>query len=166
MTVALWEFDAFPASDITAYDQQYNLNSPTPTVINVDGGQASPAGVEVEVDLDIETIQAMAPAAQQVVYEAPESGNDDNAFQKDEIDEANQIVSDKKASIVSMSWGPVRAGARRVADEVLGRLPRVRPEHHRRRWHLARIRPDDRERLVGLHQPRQGARRLIERSLI
>jgi kumamolisin len=105
VTVALWEFDAFPAADITAYDQQYNLNSPTPSVVNVDGGQSSPAGGEDEVDLDIQTIQAMAPAANQIVYEAPEPGNDDNAFQKEEIDEANQIVSDDKASIVSMSWG-------------------------------------------------------------
>jgi kumamolisin len=105
VTVALWEFDAFPAGDITAYDQQYNLNSSAPTVVNVDGGQSSPAGGEDEVDLDIETIQAMAPAAKQIVYEAPEPGNDNNAFQKEEIDEANQIVSDKKASIVSMSWG-------------------------------------------------------------
>jgi kumamolisin len=105
ITVALWEFDAFPAGDITAYDQQYGLNSPAPTVVNVDGGQASPAGGEDEVDLDIETIQAMAPAANQIVYEAPEPGNDDNAFQKEEIDEANQVVSDDKASIVSMSWG-------------------------------------------------------------
>ena len=105
ITVALWEFDAFPAGDITAYDQQYGLNSPAPTVVNVDGGQSSPAGGEVEVDLDIETIQAMAPAASQIVYEAPEPGNDNNAFQQEEIDEANQIVSDDKASIVSMSWG-------------------------------------------------------------
>ncbi len=105
ITVALWEFDAFPAADITAYDQQYNLNSAAPTVVNVDGGQASPAGGEDEVDLDIQTIQAMAPAAKQIVYEAPEPGNDNTAFQKEEIDEANQIVSDKKATIVSMSWG-------------------------------------------------------------
>jgi kumamolisin len=105
ITVALWEFDAFPASDITAYDKQYGLNSPAPTVVDVDGGQSSPAGGEDEVDLDIQTIQAMAPAAKQIVYEAPEPGNDDNAFEQEEIDEANQIVSDDKASIVSMSWG-------------------------------------------------------------
>ena len=105
VTVALWEFDMFPASDITAYDQQFNLNSPAPTVVSVDGGQASPGGGEDEVDLDIQTVQAMAPAANQIVYEAPEPGNDNNAFQKEEIDEANQIVSDKKATIVSMSWG-------------------------------------------------------------
>jgi kumamolisin len=105
VTVALWEFDAFPAGDITAYDQQYGLSSPAPTVVSVDGGQASPAGGEDEVDLDIETIQAMAPAANQIVYEAPEPGNDNTSFQKEEVDEANQIVSDDKASIVSMSWG-------------------------------------------------------------
>lgn len=105
VSVDLWEFDAFPAGDITAYDQQYGLNSPAPQVIGVDGGQSGPAGGEDEVDLDIETIQGLAPAARQYVYEAPEPGNDDNSFQKEEIDEANQIVSDKKATIVSMSWG-------------------------------------------------------------
>ncbi|MBO0839285.1 MAG: S8/S53 family peptidase [Sciscionella sp.] len=109
-TVALWEFDGFSQSDINTYDQQYGLNSPAPTTVSVDGGSA-PSGTDgqLEVTLDIEAVQAVAPAAKQIVYEAPEPA-DIPSFEQEELDEANQIVSDDKASIVSMSWGWYEGG--------------------------------------------------------
>jgi subtilase family serine protease len=99
-TVALWEFDGYKKSDISTYDQQFGLGSSAPTTVSVDGANydSSPGGGQAEVSLDIEIVQAMAPKAATLVYEAP---NTDAG----ELDMANQIVKDNRAQVVSISWG-------------------------------------------------------------
>ena len=99
-TVALWEFDGYKKSDISTYDQQFGLGSPAPTTVPVDGANydSSPGQGQAEVSLDIEIVQAMAPKAATLVYEAP---NTDAG----ELDMANQIVKENKAQVVSISWG-------------------------------------------------------------
>lgn len=99
-TVALWEFDGYKKSDISTYDQQFGLSSSAPTTVSVDGANydSSPGGGQAEVSLDIEIVQAMAPKAATLVYEAP---NTDAG----ELDMANQIVKENKAQVVSISWG-------------------------------------------------------------
>ncbi|MEC3976429.1 protease pro-enzyme activation domain-containing protein [Amycolatopsis sp. H20-H5] len=99
-TVALYEFDGYKQSDIAAYDKNYNLGSSAPVTVPVNGQNydSNPGGGEAEVDLDIEIVQAMAPKASTLVYEA---ANDDNG----ELNMVNQIVKENKAPVVSISWG-------------------------------------------------------------
>ncbi|QUQ65546.1 S53 family peptidase [Kutzneria sp. CA-103260] len=99
-SVALWEFDGYQQSNIAGYDSQYGLNSSAPQTVSVDGANydASPGDGQGEVELDIEIVQAIAPAAATFVYEAPNSD-------QGEIDMANQIATDNQVSVVSISWG-------------------------------------------------------------
>lgn len=60
-TVALEEFSAFTQSDVTAYDKKFSLTPSTPIVVKSDGGTTDKSG-EDEVELDIEVVQALAPA--------------------------------------------------------------------------------------------------------
>ena len=96
-TVALWEFDGFQQSNITKYDTNYATGSPTPKVQKVSGGSGALGDGQVEVELDIEAVQAIAPKAAITVFEAP---NTDQG----EVDLANAIVA-SKISQTSISWG-------------------------------------------------------------
>jgi kumamolisin len=100
-TVALWEFDGFQQSNITQYDSHYATGSPTPKVRQVSGGSGPIGGGQVEVELDIEAVQAIAPNANITVFEAP---NTDQG----EIDLANAIVS-SEIPVTSISWGASEA---------------------------------------------------------
>jgi kumamolisin len=96
-TVALWEFDGFQQSNISQYDSHYATGSPTPKVQQVSGGSGPLGDGQVEVELDIEAIQAIAPKANITVFEAP---NTDQG----EVDLANAIVA-SRISVTSISWG-------------------------------------------------------------
>jgi subtilase family serine protease len=99
-TVALWEFDGYKSSDLTAYNSQYGLSGPAATTVSVDSANydSNPGQGEGEVELDSEVVRAVAPQATQLVYEAPNSD-------QGEIDIANAIVSADKVSAISISWG-------------------------------------------------------------
>jgi len=95
----------FTQSDLNIYFSGLNI-SPVPSVVavSVDGAQNQPTGdtngPDTEVMLDIEVTGAIAPAANVVVYFAP---NTDSGF----LDAINQAVTDNvhKPSVVSISWG-------------------------------------------------------------
>jgi len=97
-TVAVFELDGYQSSDITQYLQHYNLGTPSITNVLVDGFNGFAGSGAIEVDLDIEVVAAMAPKAAQIVYEGPNTTQGVN-------DTYNQIVTDKKAQIVTISWG-------------------------------------------------------------
>lgn len=97
-TVAVMELDGYKASNITTYSNYYGLGSPAPTNVYVDGYNGAAGQGEVEVELDIEVINALAPKAQVLVYEAP---NTDQGL----IDNYQRIASDNKAKSISVSWG-------------------------------------------------------------
>ncbi|MFF2075082.1 protease pro-enzyme activation domain-containing protein [Kitasatospora sp. NPDC058162] len=99
-TVALWEFDGYKSSDLTGYDAQYGLTGPAVSTVSVDGANydSAPGQGIGEVELDSEIVRGAAPKATQLVYEAP---NNDQG----EIDMANKIVADNKATVISISWG-------------------------------------------------------------
>jgi kumamolisin len=99
-TVALWEFDGYNSSDLTTYDSQFGLTGPAVSTVSVDGANydSAPGQGEGEVELDSEIVRGAAPKATQLIYEAP---NNDQG----EIDMANKIVADNKASVISISWG-------------------------------------------------------------
>ena len=101
-TVAVFELDGYPSSDVTQYFQTYNLGNPSITNVLVDGFDGSAGQGAIEVDLDIEVVAAMAPKAAQIVYEGPNTTQGVN-------DTYNQIVTDNKAQITTISWGECEA---------------------------------------------------------
>lgn len=97
-TVAVFELDGYPSSDVTQYFQNYSLGNPSITNVLVDGFDGSAGAGAIEVDLDIEVVAAMAPTAAQIVYEGPNTTQGVN-------DTYNKIVTDNKAQIMTVSWG-------------------------------------------------------------
>ncbi|MBV6701766.1 protease pro-enzyme activation domain-containing protein [Kitasatospora aureofaciens] len=100
VTVALWEFDGYSSTNLRTYDSQYGLTGPAVSTVSVDGASydSAPGQGQGEVELDSEIVRGAAPKATQLVYEAPNSD-------QGEIDMANKIVADNKASVISISWG-------------------------------------------------------------
>ena len=98
-TLALFELDGYDPSDITAYEQQFNLpNVPLQNVL-VDGATGAAGDGAIEVVLDIEMMAAVAPGASQIlVYEGPNSS-------QGLIDTYAKIADDNLAQQISSSWG-------------------------------------------------------------
>ncbi len=97
-TVALFELDGYQSSDVVQYLQNYNLGNPSITNVLVDGFNGSAGQGAIEDQLDIEVVAAIAPHANQIVYEGPNTTQGLN-------DTYNKIVTDNKAQVVSTSWG-------------------------------------------------------------
>lgn len=103
-TVALWEFDGYKSADLSTYQTQYSVAGPAVATVPVDNANydAAPGSGEFEVEMDSEIVSAIAPSATQLIYEAPNTG-------PGAIDMANKIISDGKASVMSISWGECEA---------------------------------------------------------
>ena len=101
-TVAVFELDGYQSSDITQYLQNYGLGTPNISNVLVDGFNGSAGAGAIEVELDIEVVAAMAPKANQIVYEGPNTTQGVN-------DTYNKIVTDNKARITTISWGECEA---------------------------------------------------------
>ncbi|HLM88150.1 MAG TPA: S53 family peptidase [Streptosporangiaceae bacterium] len=103
-TVAVIELGGgFTASDLDAYFASLSLAVPSITAASVDGASNNPgdtSGASMEVNLDIDVIGAAAPGAAQVVYFAPNNG--DQGF-VDAISDAAQATPAPIA--ISVSWG-------------------------------------------------------------
>jgi len=97
-TVAIFELDGYQASDVNQYLQYYNLGTPTISNVLVDGANGSAGQGAIEAELDIELVAGMAPHANQIVYEGPNTTQGLN-------DTYNKIVTDNKAQIATTSWG-------------------------------------------------------------
>jgi hypothetical protein len=97
-TVALFELDGYQQSDIQQYFQNYNLGTPNVSNVLVDSAKGAAGAGAIEVELDIEVVGAMAPHANQLVYEGPNTTQGLN-------DTYNRIVTDNKAQVLSTSWG-------------------------------------------------------------
>jgi subtilase family serine protease len=114
--IAVFELSAYQHSDINTWAQTFYGPGYTPPLedITVDGGPLAPvcpsgdtcppdfngyAG-DIEVDADIETQLAVAPAVRQLlVYNAP---NDFTG--QTELDEYTRIAKDNLADVISSSW--------------------------------------------------------------
>ncbi len=97
-TVALFELDGYQLSDVQQYFQTYGLATPTISNVLVDNFNGASGQGAIEVELDMEVVGAIAPHANQIVYEGPNTTQGLN-------DTYNQIVHDNKAHVVSISWG-------------------------------------------------------------
>ncbi|HUZ83290.1 MAG TPA: S53 family peptidase [Gaiellales bacterium] len=97
-TVGLVEFSAFASGDITAYRNCVSgITGAFPVKVSIDGGNTSLGGGRVEAALDIEVVEATAPAAAIRVYEAP---ND-----LSEVPAIIQQMETDGVTVASDSWG-------------------------------------------------------------
>jgi len=104
-TIAVIELGGgFSTSDLDAYFGGLGIAVPSISAVSVDGASnapgSDPTGADVEVALDIDVIGAAAPGATQVVYFAPNNG--DQGF-VDAISEAEHASPTPIA--ISISWG-------------------------------------------------------------
>jgi len=97
-TVAVFELDGFQQSDITTYAKNNNLGTPNVTTQLVDGATTAAGAGAIEVELDIEVVDAMAPQAAQIVYIGLNTTQGVN-------DTYNKIVTDNKTQVMTTSWG-------------------------------------------------------------
>ena len=100
-TIAIIELGGgYREADLQQYFSGLGLAVPPISSVGVDGGSNSPGNdADLEVLLDIEVVGAVAPAAAQKVYFAP---NSDAGF----VDAISQAVHDTPTPIaVSISWG-------------------------------------------------------------
>ncbi len=97
-TIAVFELDGYQQSDINQFLSQNNLGQPSITNVLVDGSNGSAGAGAIEVELDIDVVAEIAPKASQIVYEGPNTTQGVN-------DTYNQIVTDNKAQITTISWG-------------------------------------------------------------
>jgi len=97
-TIGLVELDGFLKSDVTAYEDMFNLIHVPLDVVKIDGFSGTPGAGQSEVTLDIEMLAALASHAQKfIVYEAPNDG-------ASLLDLYNRIANDNDAPIISTSW--------------------------------------------------------------
>jgi kumamolisin len=104
-TIAVIELGGgFETSDLESYFGGLGIAVPSITAVSVDGASNAPGsdpnGADVEVALDIQVIGAVAPGAAQLVYFAPNNG--DQGF-VDAISDASQASPAPVA--ISISWG-------------------------------------------------------------
>jgi kumamolisin len=100
-TIALYEKSDFSDANISQYDSSFGLSTTPPERVPVSDGSdtgASRNDGQGEIEMDIEIVRAIAPAAHLLVYEAPQGKAGSIAMW-------NQIVSDDRAQVVSTSWG-------------------------------------------------------------
>lgn len=104
-TVALLELGGgYSPADLATYFSSLHLAPPDVVAVSVDGAANSPTGnpdgPDGEVELDLEIVGSVAPAARIAVYFAP---NTDQGF----LDGLSQAVHDTvyRPSVVSVSWG-------------------------------------------------------------
>ncbi len=102
-TVAIVELGGgFDETDLNTYFSGLGLTAPAVRAVGVDGGGNKPgqdSGADAEVMLDVEVAGALAPAAQFVVYFAP---NTDAGF----VDAVSQAThAQPTPAAISISWG-------------------------------------------------------------
>ena len=104
-TIAVIELGGgFSTSDLDTYFGGLGIPVPSISAVSVDGASNAPGsdpnGADIEVALDIDVIGAAAPGATQIVYFAPNNG--DQGF----VDAISAAASATPAPIaISISWG-------------------------------------------------------------
>jgi subtilase family serine protease len=100
-TIALYELEPNDPADIDAYQSCYGTEASV-QYVPIDGGAGVGAG-SGEAALDIETAVGLAPKANFLVYQGPNSNS--NGPGAGPYDLFNAIVSEDRASVISASWG-------------------------------------------------------------
>ena len=111
------QFDGYSASDIAYYESKAGLPAVKLTNVLLDGFNGTPSGDggEVEVSLDIEMVNSMAPGVSNIiVYEAGPSGLWHDIL--------NRIATDNLARQISCSWYEPGAAKDPVADQIFQQM--------------------------------------------
>ncbi|MGP0034284.1 MAG: protease pro-enzyme activation domain-containing protein [Solirubrobacteraceae bacterium] len=116
-TVAILELEPYTLPDIQTYAQCYTVNgqpiNPQVANVNVDGGASGTQSGEAA--LDIENVIGLAPQANVIVYEGPNSGSGP-------YDTFSSIISQHLAQVVTASWGqcePLNGFSQAQAESIL-----------------------------------------------
>jgi subtilase family serine protease len=94
-TIAIMGYEAFNERDVAAYDELTGTDAPPVERVTIGGGAAP--GSTGEIHLDIDVVRSVAPKAQILSYEGPNTGTFGELVDK--------IVADGRTDIVSLSWG-------------------------------------------------------------
>jgi hypothetical protein len=105
VTVAVYELESDDASDIAAYQSCYGTHA-TVSTVPVDGGAGGGPG-SGEAALDIENLIGLAPRADVLVYQGPNSNSGSPG--SGPYDTLSAIVNDDRAHVVTVSWGQCEA---------------------------------------------------------
>jgi subtilase family serine protease len=100
-TIALYELEPDSPSDVAAFQSCYGTHASV-AYVQVDGGSGTGDG-SGEAALDIEDAISLAPKANILVYQAPNSNS--NGPGSGPYDNFAAIVSQDRARVVSASWG-------------------------------------------------------------
>jgi subtilase family serine protease len=100
-TIAIYELESDDPNDIAAYQACYGTSASV-QYIGVDGGSGGGAGTG-EAALDIEDVIGLAPKANILVYQGPNSNS--GAPGAGPYDTYNAIISQDRAKVISTSWG-------------------------------------------------------------
>jgi subtilase family serine protease len=103
-SIALFELDGYQRSDIDQYFARYGIGAPSISNVLVDHFNGAAGQSAVEDELDIETAAAIAPQANMLVYEGPNTTQGLN-------DTYARIVNDDRVQVVSISWGLCEASS-------------------------------------------------------
>jgi subtilase family serine protease len=101
VTVAVYELEPDEPSDIAAYQSCYGTHASI-TYVPVDGGTGSGPG-SGEAALDIENLIGLAPDANVLVYQGPNSNSGDPG--SGPYDTFSEIINQDRARVVTVSWG-------------------------------------------------------------
>jgi subtilase family serine protease len=101
VTIAVYELESNDPADIAAYQACYHTHARI-SYVPVDGG-VRPGTGSGEAALDLEQLVSLAPKANLIVYQAPNSNS--NGPGAGPYDVLSTIVSQDAASVVSDSWG-------------------------------------------------------------
>jgi subtilase family serine protease len=101
-TIALYELESFDPGDVAAYQGCYGTSAAV-TPVAVDGGPTGSVEGSGEAALDIEQAIGLAPKANFLVYEGPNSTS--NAPGSGPYDTLSAIIAQDRANVISISWG-------------------------------------------------------------
>ena len=117
-TVAIYELEPDDPNDIAAYQACYGTAASV-SYIPVDGGAGTGAGTG-EAALDIEDLIGLAPKANYIVYQGPNSNSGSPGAGP--YDTYAAIISQDRAKVISTSWGqcePMEGSADAIAENTL-----------------------------------------------
>jgi subtilase family serine protease len=104
-TIGIYELEPDDTNDIAAFQTCYGTSTPV-SYVAVDGGAGGGAG-SGEAALDIEQVIGLAPKANVIVYQGPNS--DSNGPGAGPYDVFATMINDDRAQVITNSWGQCEA---------------------------------------------------------
>jgi kumamolisin len=96
-TIAIATFAGYDKDEGAAFDQRFRIKGPAPEEVPLSQDIDQSPGAVGETNLDHDVIRSVAPRAKILIYEAPRTASFGDVF--------DRIAKDRRADIVTMSWG-------------------------------------------------------------